>query len=199
MNAAIPGNGVIIPSFPIVLQENIVPRPVFPITPLISSPFFARAKVHHHSSLEEVRTMRRGDSHLFPAKRLIFFEFASFLAFIGLIWIGEYFDIPHYCLGAEMTPFNWREALFETLVILPLALVVIYSTRKVFERMRYLEGFLHLCSHCKKVADEEGQWQEIEQFVQKRSEARFSHGICPDCAKQLYPEVFTTASKEGMG
>ncbi len=143
--------------------------------------------------------MCRTNNHLFPANRLIFFEFASFLAFIGLLWIGEFLDIPHYFLGAEVTPFNWREALFETLMILPLALVVIYSTRKVFERMRYLEGFLRLCSNCKKVADEEGQWQEIEQFIQKRSEARFSHGICPSCAKQLYPEVFTTAKMEGKG
>lgn len=143
--------------------------------------------------------MRRSNNHFFPAKRLIFLELAAFLAFIGLIWLGEYFDIPHYCLGAEPTPFDWRETLFETLMILPLALVVVYSTRKVFERMRYLEGFLRLCSHCKKVADEKGQWQEIEQFVQKRSEARFSHGICPDCAEQLYPEVFAPARKEGKG
>jgi hypothetical protein len=148
------------------------------------------------SSFEEVRAMSHVNNHFFPAKRLIFFELTAFLALIGLIWIGEYIDIPHYCLGAEVTPFNWREALFETLMILPLALLVIYSTRKVFERMRYLEGFLHLCSHCKKVADEEGQWQDIERFIQKRSEARFSHGICPDCAKKLYPEVFATAKNE---
>lgn len=143
--------------------------------------------------------MRRSNNHFFPAKRLIFFEITAFLAFIGIIWVSEYLDVPHFCLGAEVTPFNWREALFETLLILPLALVVIYRTRKVFERMRYLEGFLRLCSHCKKVADEKGQWQEIEHFVQKRSEARFSHGICPSCARQLYPEVFATAKKEGAG
>jgi hypothetical protein len=174
------------------LQENIAPRPVFSITSLIFSPFFARVKGHHNYSLEEARSMDRSNNHLFPAKRLIFFELVAFFAFIGLTWISEYLDIPHYCLGAEVTPFNWREALFETLMILPLALVVVYSTRKVFERMRYLEGFLRLCSNCKKVADEEGKWQEIEHFVQKRSEARFSHGICPECAKKLYPEVFAT-------
>jgi hypothetical protein len=60
------------PFFPHCLARKYRPRPVFPITPLISSPFFARAKVHHHSSLEEARTMRRGNNHLFPAKRLIF-------------------------------------------------------------------------------------------------------------------------------
>jgi len=129
------------------------------------------------------------DKH-FSAKRLIFFELAAFLAFIAFIWLSELFDIPHRCLGAEATPINWQEALFETLMILPLALVVVFSTRKVFERMRYLEGFLKVCSHCKKVADENGQWQEIESFIQKRSDAKFSHGICPHCAKALYPEVF---------
>jgi len=141
--------------------------------------------------------MNRANNRFFPARRLIFFELVSFLIFIAFIWISELLDIPHRCLGAEATPVNWREALFETLMILPLALVVVYSTRKVFERMRYLEGFLRVCSHCKRVADEQGRWQEIESFIQTRSEARFSHGICPQCAMELYPEVFAAEAKKG--
>lgn len=139
--------------------------------------------------------MNRSPIRYFSAKRLVWCELAAFLAFIAFIWISEIFDLPYHCLGAEATPVNWREALIETLMILPLALVVVYATRKVFERMRYLEGFLKVCSHCKKVADENGQWQEIESFIQKRSDAKFSHGICPDCAMELYPEVFATENK----
>lgn len=140
--------------------------------------------------------MNRANKRIFPATRLIIFELVAFLGFIAFIWISELFDIPHRCLGAASTPVNWQEALFETLIILPLALVVVYATRKVFERMRYLEGFLRLCSHCKKVADEKGEWQEIESFIQKRSEARFSHGICPHCAEKLYPEVFAKDKRD---
>jgi hypothetical protein len=56
--------------------------------------------------------------------------------------------------------------------------------------MKYLEGFLPICANCKKVRDEEGNWQLIESFIHDHSEARFSHGICPDCALHLYPEIF---------
>jgi hypothetical protein len=59
---------------------------------------------------------------------------------------------------------NWRESLFETLIILPLAFGLIYYTRQVFNRMKYLEGFLPMGVNCKKVRDEEGNWQLIESF-----------------------------------
>jgi hypothetical protein len=105
--------------------------------------------------------------------------------------------IPYRFLGAESTPVNWRESLFETLIILPLVLVIIYYTRKIFSRMKYLEGLLPVCTSCWKVRDQEGNWQLIESFVHDHSEARFSHGIRPDCALQLYREVFIEKGVSG--
>ena len=54
--------------------------------------------------------------------------------------------------------------------------------------VKTLSGLLPICAHCKKVRDDAGYWTQIEVFVRDRSEAEFSHGICPDCARQLYPE-----------
>jgi PAS domain S-box-containing protein len=53
--------------------------------------------------------------------------------------------------------------------------------------IKTLKGLLPICSSCKKVRDDQGYWQQIEFYVSARSEAEFSHGICPDCAKHLYP------------
>ena len=53
-----------------------------------------------------------------------------------------------------------------------------------------LEGLIPICSSCKKVRDESGCWSELAAYVLKRAEVEFSHGICPDCAKNLYPETF---------
>lgn len=50
-----------------------------------------------------------------------------------------------------------------------------------------LSGILPICASCKKIRDEEGQWHPIESYVSSRSEARFSHGVCPECARRLYP------------
>lgn len=55
---------------------------------------------------------------------------------------------------------------------------------------RSLQGLLPICSSCKKIRDEQGQWNAIESYVRARSEVDFTHGICPDCARRLYPDDY---------
>ncbi|MEW6219488.1 MAG: cache domain-containing protein [Thermodesulfobacteriota bacterium] len=55
--------------------------------------------------------------------------------------------------------------------------------------VKRLSGLLPICASCKKIRDDSGSWQQLEVYIRDRSEARFSHGICPDCAWQLYPEL----------
>jgi tetratricopeptide (TPR) repeat protein len=52
-----------------------------------------------------------------------------------------------------------------------------------------LSGFLPICSSCKKIRDDDGQWEQMEKYISKRSEATFTHGICPDCMKKLYGSI----------
>jgi len=52
-----------------------------------------------------------------------------------------------------------------------------------------LSGLLPICASCKKIRDDKGYWNQIESYITKHSEADFSHGICPDCYKNLYPEL----------
>ena len=54
--------------------------------------------------------------------------------------------------------------------------------------VRTLKGFIPICASCKKVRDDEGYWSQIEEYVRDRSEAEFTHGICPDCMKKMYPQ-----------
>ena len=57
------------------------------------------------------------------------------------------------------------------------------------ERIKKLEGLLPICSSCKMIRDEKGYWNHIEKYICDHSEAKFTHGICPECAKELYPDV----------
>jgi hypothetical protein len=59
----------------------------------------------------------------------------------------------------------------------------------MFSEIKTLRGFIPICSVCKKIRDDEGFWQKIEKYIQEHSEARFSHGICPECLKTTYPEL----------
>jgi hypothetical protein len=54
--------------------------------------------------------------------------------------------------------------------------------------IRTLSGLLPICSACKKIRDNDGCWTPIEAYIRKRSDVDFSHGICPECGKKLYPE-----------
>ena len=54
------------------------------------------------------------------------------------------------------------------------------------DKVQVLRGFLPICCSCKKIRDDEGYWQQVEKFVQDRTDARFTHGFCPDCVTTLY-------------
>lgn len=55
-------------------------------------------------------------------------------------------------------------------------------------RVKLLSGFLPICASCKKIRDDQGYWSQIEVYIRDHSEAEFSHGICPECTKTLFPE-----------
>jgi len=55
------------------------------------------------------------------------------------------------------------------------------------EELTTLRGIIPICSSCKKIRDDKGYWQQVEVFVRSRSEAEFSHSICPECREKLYP------------
>jgi PAS domain S-box-containing protein len=56
-------------------------------------------------------------------------------------------------------------------------------------KVKTLRGFIPICAACKKVRDDAGYWQAVEVYVRDRTEATFSHGMCPDCMARLYPEI----------
>jgi len=52
-----------------------------------------------------------------------------------------------------------------------------------------LRGIMPICMHCKNIRDDEGFWSKVEAYIMKNTEAEFSHGICPDCAAEHYPDM----------
>jgi PAS domain S-box-containing protein len=54
--------------------------------------------------------------------------------------------------------------------------------------VKTLSGLLPICASCKKIRDDKGYWQQVETYIKDRSDADFTHGICPECVKRLYPE-----------
>lgn len=85
----------------------------------------------------------------------------------------------------------------------PSSTAIIRTIRYAIERQRLmtelqtalnhieqLQGLLPICSECKKIRDDKGYWNRIESYISQHSGVEFSHGICPDCARKLYPELY---------
>lgn len=64
---------------------------------------------------------------------------------------------------------------------------VIVELQQALEHVKVLSGLLPICSHCKKIRDDKGYWNQIDTYIQEHSDARFSHGICRECAQKHYP------------
>jgi Na+/melibiose symporter-like transporter len=65
---------------------------------------------------------------------------------------------------------------------------LIVELRDALRKVRTLSGLLPICASCKSIRDDTGYWNQIESYIRSHSEAEFTHGICPDCAKKLYPD-----------
>ena len=64
----------------------------------------------------------------------------------------------------------------------------IEELRQALDQIKTLRGILPICANCKKIRDDQGYWSQVEVYVRDHTEAQFSHGICPECMKRLYPE-----------
>jgi PAS domain S-box-containing protein len=65
-------------------------------------------------------------------------------------------------------------------------------------QVKALSGLLPICASCKKIRDDKGYWNQIEAYIKDHSEAEFSHSICPDCAKKLYPEFYDEKNEKRL-
>jgi hypothetical protein len=68
---------------------------------------------------------------------------------------------------------------------------LIDELQKAMARVKMLSGLLPICAWCKKIRDDEGYWQQMEIYIRDHSEADFTHGLCPDCAKKFRSEYLT--------
>ena len=66
---------------------------------------------------------------------------------------------------------------------------LIEELKNALDRVKQLSGLLPICASCKKIKDDKGYWRQIELYIRDHSEAEFTHGICPDCVKKLYPDI----------
>ena len=114
-------------------------------------------------------------------------------------------ESPQWFEG-RVYPFNFQGG--ERTVVLWMAINITEKKKAQHERekaikelqqalieIKTLRGLLPICIYCKQVRDDEGFWRRVDEYVQKHTEVRFSHGICPDCMKKHFPEFLDEVSE----
>lgn len=101
---------------------------------------------------------------------------------LGFVWMWDE-PLP---LAAEIVNTVINLVVFASFVVL--VDVVARLQREMAAEVRVLEGLLPICSFCKKIRNEDLEWESLEGYISKRSEATFSHGFCPECGAKHYGE-----------
>ncbi|MFH0976476.1 MAG: response regulator [Spirochaetota bacterium] len=98
---------------------------------------------------------------------------------IELEYINKILRETNAQLAKEVTKRIWAEEKRKKLII---------ELKDALSKIKTLSGLLPICASCKKIRNDKGYWEQIEEYISNRSNADFTHGICPDCMKKLYPE-----------
>lgn len=64
--------------------------------------------------------------------------------------------------------------------------------RSALDQVKQLQGLLPICSHCKSIRDDKGYWNRVENYISRCMDTKFSHGICPDCTRRHYPDIYSS-------
>jgi ABC-type uncharacterized transport system substrate-binding protein len=75
-------------------------------------------------------------------------------------------------------------------------LILDQRVKEALSQVNTLNGLLPICARCKKIRDDSGYWNQLETYIKKHSDADFSHGLCPDCAAEIYPKHFPKGDKK---
>jgi hypothetical protein len=113
------------------------------------------------------------------ASMIVAYEVVGFIAIIALSWTNELLGLPSLIFGSDHLG-GWHESLLETAIILVVAIPMVALTRRLVDRLYYLEEFLRLCAWCRKL-HMNNEWIPVEEFFQRKFDTRTSHGICPAC------------------
>ncbi len=103
-------------------------------------------------------------------------------------WVAELTDLPHVLLGGEPHADDWRVAALHTWFLLVVWAVCFLLMKRLVAHLLYLEGFLRVCSWCRKVGYKD-KWLPLEAYLSEGLRVRTTHGMCPECFKKAQEDT----------
>jgi hypothetical protein len=111
---------------------------------------------------------------------IAFWQFMGFLLLIAFIWVNETVNLTALIWGEDLdSKPNMFRAFLLTAGVIITAIVTVGHTYE--QQKRVIRGMMTVCSYCKRVRLMHEAWEQIEEYVARKSEVTFTHGVCPDC------------------
>src|SRR5882672_10995745 len=112
--------------------------------------------------------------------RIVLYQNLGFLGIMAICYLDELLKLPMLIFSEHPFAFLYRRPTVEILLVLAVWFLVSTSTRRILERIRYLEKFMRVCSWCRKI-NYKGEWMPLEQFMRQGFDTPTTHGICTEC------------------
>jgi hypothetical protein len=112
------------------------------------------------------------------------------VAYLGIPLVtADNYVLGSFCVIAVMNEIELRTEMAENRRFLEERDTLIIELEKALKTVKELSGLLPICSYCKKIRDENGNWQQLEMYFEERSVASFTHGICRECINIHYADI----------
>jgi hypothetical protein len=104
----------------------------------------------------------------------------GFLGIIAFCFLDDLLQLPGLVFSEHPFAFVFRRSTLDMLLVLAVWFLVSCSTRRILERVQYLEKFMRVCAWCRRIHFK-GEWMALEQFMQQSFDTPTTHGICKEC------------------
>ena len=118
-----------------------------------------------------------------PISRVLQVQSLGFLVIIAVSLLNEFFDLRSLIFRNHPYISEFGETALEMLVVLAVWFLVVGATRRVLQRVHYLEGFPRVCAWCHHICHK-SRWVRLEEFLNREFDTPTTHGICPSCAQK---------------
>src|ERR1017187_5209815 len=125
-----------------------------------------------------------------PLTRIIIYQNLGFLGIIALCYLDDLLKLPSLIFSDHPFVILHRRTTLEMLLVLGVWFVVTASTRRILNRIRYLEEFMRVCAWCRRI-NYHGEWMRLEEFMQQGFDTPTTHGICTECRNQQEAAIET--------
>ncbi len=115
--------------------------------------------------------------------RIVLYQNLGFLAILTICYLDDLLKLPTLIFSDHPFAFLFQQSTLSILLVLAVWLLVSTSTRRILERIHYLEKFMRVCAWCRRIHFK-GQWMRLEDFMQQGFDTPTTHGICAECREK---------------